>query len=212
MLYSEIMHALYFGGIDDVVRILNMTVYSTNLNKSDDEMFVIHTGFSFLTHKGTEMEILAGFFTTSNNIVMIRQARSNWSYRQIPLINGVFIKIREKNHFLDWVDDRVCIKINEVGEDCNLSYVEYNNSDEIYNWAYDADNKDNFTIDTSRGVLNFPLSKKFKNPIYLNGRTFSSRQPIKNEDNNEPGRRQSFDDYLREDYGDDASDAYWNTD
>ncbi|QKJ30872.1 hypothetical protein HQ865_14315 [Mucilaginibacter mali] len=206
MKYSEILNGLYNGGIDDVIKILNASIYSTKLNKSDDEIIVVHTGFSFFTHKGTEMEVLVGFSTSSNELVVIRQTRANWSYRYIPLINGVRLRIPQKNHFINLLDNNVFDQIDESGDDYHLRCEEYNSLDEVHNLELIADNF-SFKVITNRLILEFPLHRKFKNPVYLNGTIFS-RTP---QEENDKYDRQSFENYLREDYGENAEDAYWNT-
>jgi hypothetical protein len=208
MLYSEILDALYNGEINEVVKILNMSTYSTSLNKTNEEIYVIHTGFSFITHKEKEMEILAGFSTVSNQIFLIRQARANWSYRWIPLINGVFVKITQKNYFLNLIDNKICKQIEEVDDDYNIICVEYESPNDILNLEiYESDT---FKILKNQFVIEFPLNRKFKTPIYLNGINFSATPPPKNDNEDYFEKRQTLEDYLRQDYGDSAEDAYWN--
>jgi hypothetical protein len=213
MLYSEILNALYNKGISDVVNILNTSIYSTNLNKLDSELFIIHTGFSFVTQKEKEMELYAGFSKTNNKVVLIRQVRANWSYKFVPLINGLFIKITERNYYLNDIDIQICNSIEEVSDDYHLQSTEFKNRDEILEFDPNRlnDALGMFEIKTNGRVLEFSRSKQFKQPIYLDGVKFSVTQPTNNNEERSE-HRQSLNDYLRDDYGDDAETAYWNID
>jgi len=172
MQYSEILNSLYHGTIEDVVHVLNMSIYSTNLN-IENELFIIHTGFSFTTQNEKEMEIMAGFYQSSNKILLICQPRAYWSYRWIPSYNGMVIKMPEQNCFLNQIDNKICKKIEETDNDYNLYYVEYKNSDEIFSLTYDIAN-DFFTIIKDQHTIEFHLNKKLQNPVYSNGSYFSA--------------------------------------
>ena len=212
MLYSEILDALYNGTLNDVLKVLNRSVYSTKLNKLDNELFIIHTGFSFTTHKGKEMEIYVGFSTTSNEIVIIRQSRADWSYRWVPLLNGIVVKITEKNHHLNQVDHKFCDEVKEINNDYQIHFIELETSDSILN--LDAkkliDTLGLFSVITEKEVLKFPWTRKLSQKVYLDGLRFSSTAPRIEEDN-DSDKRQSFDEYLRDDYDNDSETAYWNT-
>ncbi|HEY8929136.1 MAG TPA: hypothetical protein VIM55_08095 [Mucilaginibacter sp.] len=212
MFYSEILDALYNKGISDVVKILNTSIHSTNLNKLDNELFIIHTGFSFVTHKGKEMELYAGFSTTSNKLTIIRQPRANWSYKWVPLINGLFFEITARNNYLNKYNGRICDSIDEVNNDYHFQFDELN-YDTIINIDPNrlTEELGLFEITTNGRILKFRRSKQLKQPIYLDGVKFSVTQPVEN-DKDDSDDRQSLGNYLRDDYDDDAETAFWNID
>lgn len=210
MFYSQILDTLYNGTSNDIVNILNNSVYSTSLNKVNHELIIIHTGFSFFTHKEKEMELYAGFSLNNNKILLIRQSRADWA--NVPQVNGLQMKITNRNYYLTEVENGFCYEIDETEDDYNLK-VQPENKDNLYYITLDylAKNFGHFKINTKNGVLNFPWYRQFKDRLYLDGTKFHTVSPIDKREGTSDNC-QSFDDYLRSDYGDDAETAYWNID
>jgi hypothetical protein len=220
MRYSEIIKRLYGSNIDEIIQILQKSVYSTSLNKKDEDVFVIHTGFTFLTHKGKEMEILIAFSKTSNEITIIRQSRATWNYGNFPLINGLKHSLNGINKYIDKYYHEI-VMVTETENDYEL--YEYEIKDDLEKFrtgniktVEDASSENilSLKITNKEGeFFEYDFKRKYSQKIYMDGHSFSKYQPLKNNDDYvDHGRGGStYEDYLRDDYGDDAATSYWNT-
>src|ERR1700744_2971365 len=177
MLYSKILNSLYNGTTADIIDILNSSIYVTNLNKLNNELIIMHTGFSFNTHKGKAMELYSGFSVNNNEIIIIRQSRNEWT--NIPQANGLLMKLTSKNYYLSEIEDGICYKIEEANNDYNLiSQVE--NKNNLYNLTLDylTENFGLFTIKTEYCTSSFPWFRHFEEKIYLDGIKFHAVKPV----------------------------------
>src|SRR5580704_2750844 len=122
MKYSEILKGLYSNDLSKIISILQQSIYSTQLNKKKDGIIAVHTGFTFVTHKGKLMEILVCLSEYSNEIIIIRQNRADWNYRKIPLLNG--LQLFGDDNYFDRFYPLIFAEIFEENDDYNLKGFE----------------------------------------------------------------------------------------
>lgn len=70
-----------------IIKLLNSSDYVTNFHVQETSR-VIHTGFSFHTHTGQELEVLFDF---SSNVSIIQPRNTN-SGMALPKLNGLMVK------------------------------------------------------------------------------------------------------------------------
>ena len=61
--YIELLLIVNGTNIDDILSLLNRSVYVKDFKSPDGDSFVVLTGFSFTTHKGTIIELYYDFKT-----------------------------------------------------------------------------------------------------------------------------------------------------
>src|SRR5688500_11533197 len=68
----EALKGLYSQSLSDILAVINKSKYITDYNFDKNDCFIIHTGFSFSTHKGKSFELLFEVFSKQ----IIRQNRN----------------------------------------------------------------------------------------------------------------------------------------
>jgi len=219
MRYSEILQGLYGNDLNKIISILQKSIYSANIDKKKDGVIAIHTGFSFTTHKEKLMEILLGFSETSDEIIIIRQIRPDFVYRKIPLLNGLRMA-GEKDYF----DQFYPLILAEICREKGL-YKYFEIKDPLkysdMNFITEVESKDSNEVIKSIKVtendelIDFPLQRKCETKIYFDGKNFSKyilRENNYQDDNQDDDyeKPQSYESWLRSEFGDDAETAYWN--
>ena len=82
--YYRVLRILYNDNLESIINLLNDSVYITNY-EDEGKSFIIHTGFSFSTQTGQELEVL---YSISSKITIIqpRNPGHGFSY---PKLNGL---------------------------------------------------------------------------------------------------------------------------
>jgi len=85
--YHRILKILYGNNLMEIISLLNTSIYVTDFDRETDS-HVIHTGVSFFTQTGQEMEVLYDF-SSKNKIIQPRNTKSGLS---LPQLNGLTVK------------------------------------------------------------------------------------------------------------------------
>lgn len=91
MEYYSVLKVLYHDSLRSIIDLLNVSVYVTDFEEKN--FFVIHTGFSFYTQTGQELEVLYNF--SSHKTII--QPRNQGHGLSLPKINGLNV-IQEENN------------------------------------------------------------------------------------------------------------------
>jgi hypothetical protein len=224
MEYHEIIKGLYSNDQSQIIKILQRSIYCSQVSKKDETLIITHTGFSFFTHKDKEMEILIGFSSNSNKVITIRQPRAEWNYKRIPLING--LRLGGEGDYFNVILGSMIVKVTELNNDYQLLEYHVKDNPEYF------ENKPITEIELlddpikliksinieaeNNGPVEYPLQKRHGEKIYYDGSSFLKYSPINDRDEEDRyddyEKRPSYEDWLREEFGDDAEGAYWNLD
>lgn len=189
MKYSEILKSLYGSDLDKIINVLQKSVYSTQIKKNKEEDIIIHSGFSFETHKGKRMEILLGLSKLHNQIKIIRQPAV---FKSIPQINGLLLS--SETDYFNTFCPHIIAKIKEENNDYNLTEFVIKETDDFFYSEHfneirldvldDPDKRisEIEVITNNNELLKFPLQKRFNTIIFFNGQNFGRYET--NRDNN----------------------------
>ena len=178
MTFADIIRKLYGDDIQQIVNILNASIYVTEgLYNSEDTC--IHTGFSFVNHKDKKFEILYNGKTE----VLYRQPR-NLS-ENLPLIIGLLVG-KENSQFFNSFNAAAILEISELdnGKEDGICYRIKNpemflNEKPILSVEVQESENQPFIEASTFKILNkkkdqvfeFPLQKKLSTKIFYNGNT-----------------------------------------
>jgi hypothetical protein len=219
MKYTEIVQSLYSDNIYNILKVIQRSIYVTEFNRPSEDVIVIHSGFTFLTHKKTCFEILFSFSLTSNELIILRQKRADWNQRVIPLIHG--IRLEKTTKYFDSYYTYIFNKIKVVKNDYELT-----SSDLKFTSKYlDVQALNDVELETGEiidhivianednTILKFNLHRHFSKPFFFDGQSFSLyHHHIPNHDCQYRNQQFDYEQYLKDEYGDDAETAYWNMD
>jgi len=216
MTYSEVLTELYSDELSRIINILNKSIYALSIDKEEEDIFVVHTGFVFKTHKKTPIEILYDF----NFERIIRQPRKENFSSNIPLINGLLVKGEGQyfGSFYPYILFDIDYKNNgkfRYVEICNpRQYFQKSNIAEIEVKGFDGEFLKSINIIGGKEILVFPFQKRFSEEIFCEGNHFSknlSRDECSNSrDYQIKNDHPNYEHWLRQEYGDDADTAFWN--
>ncbi|WP_276975459.1 hypothetical protein [Flavobacterium filum] len=225
MTYREIIDNLYSKEFLKIIKVLNQSIYATQFNKTE-QTFVLHTGFVCQTHKGTAIEILYDFSSEK----IIRQPRNENFTTTVPLLSGlrlgatgkyfdvfypiIFPYISGEDNFPIMVDtkDPKLIFFELVNP---YDYLGTNSIVEVYVKGEDEKILQSIEIQYNEKKLKYPFQMRYNEDIFYDGNFFRRYLP-QNEyqeemkDFNRDDEVQSYEDWLRSEFGDDAETAYWN--
>ncbi|WP_316787115.1 hypothetical protein [Pedobacter frigiditerrae] len=215
MNYSEVISGLFDIDINNVIKVLQASIYSDKINKKESH-YVVHTGFTFFTHKGKYIEVLYDLISKR----VIRQPRNENYSTNIPLINGIRVTGDGEyfNRFfpclISEIDDNDMFIESEINHP-----FQYLNIDDIVEVEIKGGNSivnfKSIKIEKNKVIVEYPFQRKFKQTIFFDGLSFKVF-----DDNDEEYRNDShnnnfkdlpdYDRWLSEEYGDDAETAFWN--
>ena len=224
MEYPELLEKLYNGSINDILKVLDTSVYVSDFNKNDE--IVLDTGFIFNTHKGSQMAI---YFSLASKAII----RVPGKHLQIKRLNGSVLADKKGVYFSGYLR-QIFMEFHEpetwwyniLKTDLQEYYHEKESKYPIEKViTYDEKNIEEvyskFKVVCSDGkIKEFPLQKELKEPIFYNGVRFSKylsdyefeRQlQEENEYDENTERPQSAEDWYRSEFGDDAGWAWNNT-
>lgn len=184
---SDILKTLYLGDDSDIYRLLNRSRYITDIEKNSDFLLLFNTGFRFVTHKGTYLEL---YFDLLNQEI-IRTPKSPLQIKPPHLIG--FIGTIVESQYLERVFDYFCVNIDTRfttspdQEDLlkGLGFVNYLNIDEVLNNGSfsseieildgngDKQSHSMFQIIDGDRCINLPLRRTFDHVVFYNGSLFS---------------------------------------
>ena len=67
MKYAKLLDILYGENLTDILNVLNQSVYATDYTIEDKNSIVVHSGFTFFTHKQKKIDLLYDFKTETYN-------------------------------------------------------------------------------------------------------------------------------------------------
>jgi len=214
MKYSEILKSLYGNDLDKIINVLQKSVYSTQIKKNKEEDIIIHSGFSFETHKGTRMEILLGLSKLHDKIKIIKQPAV---FKSIPQINGLLLS-SEKDYFNTFCP-HIIAKIKEENNDYNLTEFIIKETDNFFYSEHfneirldvlgDSGKsiKDIEVVTENNELLKFPLQKRLATTVFFDGQNF-----MRHEKNRNDGDRNDNSEYRTTWRNDPGTDDYYNED
>lgn len=184
---SDILKTLYFGDNTEIYRIINQSRYITDIERETDILLLFNTGFRFITHKDTYMEL---YFDLLNQDV-IRTPKSPLPIKPPHLIG--FIGAILKSQYLERVVDYFCVNLNSKETTSpdpenllkGLGLVNYLNVDDIlYNGSISSEidildgngkkqSHSNFQIVDDEECINLPLRRTFEQIVFYNGTWFT---------------------------------------
>jgi len=206
MKYSKLLYILYGDSLSDILNILNQSVYVTDYITEDKNSIVVHTGFTFLTHKQKKIDLLYDF----KNETIIRQVRNDGF--AIPQINGMFATKGDDNYFNYFCDIVLTEIVEEKDEESTFyhlknpyTYLNINKINEITVIDKEKNNEITYTSFkiSSNGILikEIPLQKELEDIIFFDGDLFK-----KYISDDEYYQEEDDDDYDDDDYDDDYHD------
>ncbi len=236
MKYSELLNVLYGENLTDILNVLNQSIYVTDYLIDDKNSIIVHSGFTFFTHKQKKIDLLYDI----ENEKIIRQVRNDDF--SIPQINGIIAtKNNDKyfNYFYEVVLTEILEGNNEDGTFYHLkdpySYLNIDEIEEII--VIDKEKNKEIKYNSlkifSNGniIKEIPLQKRLGEIIFFNGTLFKKYIPYDEyyQDNNYEDyykQRETYGKYegtwaqdvegLSDDFIDDVlggePDAYWNID
>lgn len=185
MKYAKLIDKLYNGSLEDVLYVLNKTIYVTDLEPMPENSFIIHTGFTFrIQHK--EMVLLYELETEK----IIRQVYIGLTTKP-RRVNGL-IMAPLRNGYLNDSTNSLIVKISD-NDNFNLGILYLNKekivsfltSDKIteINCIYEDEEVlvSSFKItDGKNTIQNIPLSKELNHRFYFDGSMFHLDQDSRN--------------------------------
>lgn len=220
MKYSKLLEILYGKDIEKIINVLNQSIYVTDFTPNDSESLVLHTGFSFESHKNKRIDILYDLMTES----IIRQVHND--RLSIPLICGIYAVKQNSQYFNSFYEFIVTDVFENNNEKAGIQLLKnpatyFNKNSIIEIIVIDKETKEENHISSinihynDSQIKETPLQKKLADKIYFGQNSFSHYI-----DNNEycddsedySNNYQSNEDWMREEFGDDAETAYWNID
>jgi hypothetical protein len=188
---SDILKTLYFGNDSDIYKILNQSLYITEIENKTDILVLFNTGFRFITHKGTPVEL---YFDLLNQNI-IRNSKSPLPIKPPHLIGfmGVILKYQYLERVLDFfcvnIDSQKIITSKSTDLFQGLGLVYYFDIDEVLTNGdfsteieiLDGNNErkthSSFQIINDNDCVNLPLRRTFNQIVYYNGSWFSEYRP-----------------------------------
>ena len=181
MKYSEVLNNLYSNDLDGILKVLNQSIYVTDFVYHEKESIVIHTGFTFNSHKGKKFELLYDIHTKT----IIRQIRND-SLTIIPQLNGVILVKNGQNYFNSYtnivVSEITLVNNNdeefEIFKLKNPEVYRRNNKIEKIELIDEENNKE-LSLNSIKIIENnvvkhhVDLQKHLKEKIFYDGITFS---------------------------------------
>ena len=206
----ETLKSLYSGDISRICTILNKTVYITDLKDTEHSLF--HTGFSFLTHKRTKMFV---YYQLGTDTLVRSTESKNAVYGKIPQLIGLLCSVGNDGYVKNFSLDSLIAQI-DVYDDKWYSNEIANAELEVLQKSLDLRTQDGLTyshtefllMDGEKEVCKFPLYTECKELIFYNTHSFEEYKPFRYESET-PSI--STEEWYREEFGDDAETAWWNT-
>jgi len=174
--YIELLLKLNDNSIGDIISVLNQSVYVKDFKSPDGDSFIVLTGFSFVTHKGTIIELYYDFKTET----VIRQGRREDSI--LPQISGLFMEKVSEGHFINRYYKRMLQGLSENGEVVVCTFKDFERDQKSQRLISidiaddDSDTKElveSITIKfADSSVKELPLNRKLDTPIFYDGNRF----------------------------------------
>lgn len=224
---SKILSSLYVGSISEIYSILNQSIYITDLKNKNDAL-LFHTGFGFKSHKGTMFYL---YYDLKSATVIRTPEIKNPLYGKIPQLLGLLCPLNGSDYINNFrtklITSFILGKPNDAEE--NIEMKGFKGIDQFtLAEIFEPDNlqeknkrvtlvsddgteqlsHENFEINNNEQIeTKFPLYKTFNEIVFINSFSLTKYDPTlytKEE-------RQSVEDWYREEFGDAANDAWWNT-
>lgn len=229
MKYSKVLEILYGSNVDSILVLLNAAVYAPQHKLPPKAIDVVHTGFCFKIHTGKRMEVLYNVETES----LIRQNRLE-SY-STPLLNGLFLAKGDSeffNAYLPLLYVGVAANNNGSGYFVEPEMImQYSNRYDIASIRGKQKNDIDFQEITAfqvfdpnnpeTKVIEYPFQRVLEETLFFGNNRFSVFQPYYDPreeereffENYDPDEeRGTLEDWLEDEFGDDAGSAAWNID
>ena len=178
MKHSHLLEILYNSDIEDILQILNQSIYITNYSSPIETPIIIHTGFYFNSHRDKKIELLYDL----NQEIVLRQVRNYGG--ELPLINGLLAGRRDGIYYNSF-HKLVVIKIKKNN---NLQGVfkylkdpyTYLGKEKVTEITVIDPNDDTESVVNTFKIMEgnsvfkeIPLQKILSETLFFNGSTFS---------------------------------------
>lgn len=234
MKYSEVLRILYGKDTKRIISLLNSGLYAPNYKEEPEKFCVVHTGFHFKIHTGTEIALLFDM----DNGKLIRQG--TLKINPIPVINGLLVAKEQAggfyNVYMPLMYAGVAQHDNQKGYFATVEDVlQYMNRFDIQSIRVKQKKEEKFYEISSFKVydpdntefkpIEYPFQRRFEPTLFFGHGRFELFQPDSLPDDNDEyyyideddernysrdDDRGTLEDWLEDEFGDDADTAYWN--
>lgn len=205
----ETLKALYSGNISSICKVLNQSKYITDFKENENLLF--HTGFSFLTHKGKKMFV---YYELGTDTVLRGPESTNTLYGKIPQLIGLLCW-RNGDGYIGGFKLDLVVGVNIKNEIFSTVEIPKEEELDVVQRLNVKDTNDlivphsEFLVRDGEEILyKFPLCKTCIERIFSTGHSFEEYNPSIYQNLQ---RNISTEEWYRQEFGDDAETAWWNT-